>query len=106
MGTRIFRYQAVAAAFRKADKPALMTVYANNDAWDTSNVWFDNARIRLFSKREKLTEMRYIDYGLKELGFLLVVVTNQPDVGRGTPGRETVEPSMNGFCNSFRSIVL
>lgn len=28
---------------------------------------------------------------LKEAGFLLVVVTNQPDVGRGTTPRETVE---------------
>jgi NDP-sugar pyrophosphorylase family protein len=34
-------YQAVAAAFWKAGRPALMTVYANCDAWDTSNVWFD-----------------------------------------------------------------
>src|SRR5271165_5379585 len=44
-------YQAVAAAFHEAGKPALMTVYANSDAWDTSNVWFDNGRIRLYSKR-------------------------------------------------------
>jgi N-acetyl-alpha-D-muramate 1-phosphate uridylyltransferase len=57
-------YQAVAAAFQVAGKPALMTVYANADAWDTSNVWFENSRIRLYSKREKLGEMRYIDYGL------------------------------------------
>jgi D-glycero-D-manno-heptose 1,7-bisphosphate phosphatase len=28
---------------------------------------------------------------LKEAGFLLIVVTNQPDVGRGTQSRETVE---------------
>ena len=28
---------------------------------------------------------------LKESGFLLIVVTNQPDVGRGTQKRETVE---------------
>jgi N-acetyl-alpha-D-muramate 1-phosphate uridylyltransferase len=58
------RYQAVAAAFHEAGKPALMTVYANADAWDTSNVWFDNGRIRLYSKREKRHEMRHIDYGL------------------------------------------
>ena len=57
-------YQAVAAAYNESGKPALMTVFANSDAWDTSNVWFDNARIRLYSKREKLPEMRYIDYGL------------------------------------------
>ena len=28
---------------------------------------------------------------LKESGFLLIVVTNQPDVGRGTQKQETVE---------------
>ena len=57
-------YQAVAAAYDKAGKPALMTVFANFDAWDKSNVWFDNGKIRLYSKRQKLPEMRYIDYGL------------------------------------------
>jgi NDP-sugar pyrophosphorylase family protein len=57
-------YQSIAAAFREADKPALMTVFANFDAWDTSNVWFDGGCIRLYSKKEKLPEMRYIDYGL------------------------------------------
>jgi NDP-sugar pyrophosphorylase family protein len=57
-------YQAVAAAFREANKPALMTVFANADAWDRSNVWFEHGRIRLYSKREKLPEMRHIDYGL------------------------------------------
>ena len=57
-------YQAVAAAFREANKPALMTVFANADAWDRSNVWFEHSRVRLYSKREKLSEMRHIDYGL------------------------------------------
>jgi NDP-sugar pyrophosphorylase family protein len=57
-------YQGVTAAFRQAQKPALMTVFANADAWDTSNVWFDGGSICLYSKREKLPEMRYIDYGL------------------------------------------
>ena len=57
-------YQAVAAAFDAAGKPALMTVFENADAWDKSNVWFDNGKIRLYSKRKTLPEMRYIDYGL------------------------------------------
>jgi NDP-sugar pyrophosphorylase family protein len=57
-------YQVVAATFEKAGKPALMTVFANADAWDASNVWFANGGIRLYSKREKLPEMRHIDYGL------------------------------------------
>jgi N-acetyl-alpha-D-muramate 1-phosphate uridylyltransferase len=57
-------YGAVERAFQEAGKPALMTVYANADAWDTSNVWFEHGRIRLYSKRAKLPEMRFIDYGL------------------------------------------
>jgi NDP-sugar pyrophosphorylase family protein len=57
-------YQAVAAAFHETGKPALMTVFANSDAWDKSNVWFDNGKIRLYCKRQKLPEMHYIDYGL------------------------------------------
>jgi NDP-sugar pyrophosphorylase family protein len=57
-------YQAVATAFDEAGEQALMTVFANFDAWDTSNVWFEKGRIRLYSKRQKLPEMRHIDYGL------------------------------------------
>jgi NDP-sugar pyrophosphorylase family protein len=57
-------YQAVARAFTEAGEPALMTVFENSDAWDTSNVWLEHGRIRLYSKREKLPEMRYIDFGL------------------------------------------
>ena len=35
---------------------------------------------------------------LKEAGFLLVVATNQPDVGRGTLARETVEAIHAKMC--------
>jgi N-acetyl-alpha-D-muramate 1-phosphate uridylyltransferase len=57
-------YQAVAAAFWEARCPALMTVFPNADTWDISNVWFQDGCIRLYSKKEKLTQMRHIDYGL------------------------------------------
>jgi D-glycero-D-manno-heptose 1,7-bisphosphate phosphatase len=50
---------------------------------------------------------------LKEAGFLLIVVTNQPDVGRGTQGREAVEamhtkllgeiPSLDGIEVCFHA---
>jgi hypothetical protein len=43
----------MAAAFADDGKPALMTVFANADVWDTSNVWFEHGRIRLYSKREE-----------------------------------------------------
>jgi D-glycero-D-manno-heptose 1,7-bisphosphate phosphatase len=35
---------------------------------------------------------------LKQAGFLLVVVTNQPDVGRGTQSMETVETMHAAMC--------
>ena len=54
----------VLAHFRASGKPALMTVYRNEGRWDTSNVWFENGVIRLYDKRERIPEMRYIDYGL------------------------------------------
>ena len=57
-------YRAVAKAFQDSGAAALMTVFANSDAWDRSNVWFESGRIRLYSKRERLPEMKHIDYGL------------------------------------------
>jgi NDP-sugar pyrophosphorylase family protein len=56
-------YQAVATQFRKSGKPALMTVFRNDNAWDRSNVWFEEGTIRRYSKTERLPQMRYIDYG-------------------------------------------
>ena len=41
-------------------------------------------------------EVRSVLPRLKEAGYLLIVVTNQPDVARGTQTRETVE-EINGF---------
>ena len=57
-------YREVANAFQRSGAAALMTVFANSDAWDQSNVWFESGRIRLYSKRERLPQMKHIDYGL------------------------------------------
>jgi NDP-sugar pyrophosphorylase family protein len=57
-------YQAVATQFQKSGKPALMTVFRNENAWDRSNVWFEDGTIGRYSKAERLPQMRYIDYGL------------------------------------------
>jgi NDP-sugar pyrophosphorylase family protein len=57
-------YQAVGRAFLASGRPGLMTVFENREAYDTSNVWFEDGRIRLYSKKEKLPQMRHIDYGL------------------------------------------
>jgi NDP-sugar pyrophosphorylase family protein len=65
-------FAAVAAAFRRSGKPALMTVFENGGRWDTSNVIFDpsTALVTLYDKRRTkrpASEYRYIDYGLSAL---------------------------------------
>lgn len=57
-------FAAVARAFATSGKPALMTVFKNDDRWDTSNVIFEGGAIRVYDKKNHLPEMRYIDYGL------------------------------------------
>ena len=61
---------AVQACFEASGAPALMTVYRNDGAYDTSNVVFDGGRVVRYDKREPDPEgagMRYIDYGLSVL---------------------------------------
>ena len=57
-------YRAVGRAFLASGKPGLMTVFENRGAYDASNVWFEDGRIRLYSKKEKPPQMHHIDYGL------------------------------------------
>lgn len=57
-------YAPVVDAFRVSRQPALMTVFRNEGQWDTSNAWFDDGRIRLYDKRERLPRMHHIDWGL------------------------------------------
>ena len=57
-------YLAVANHFLTSKKPALMTVFRNDNAWDRSNVWFEDGTLRQYSKKERLPQMHYIDYGL------------------------------------------
>lgn len=57
-------YQAVATAFTSSGRTGLMTVFHNQDRWDTSNVRFEAGRILVYDKKLRTPEMRYIDYGL------------------------------------------
>lgn len=57
-------YAAVGRTFLTSGQPALMTVYENHGAYDTSNVWFADGRIQLYSKTDRLPQMHHIDYGL------------------------------------------
>lgn len=57
-------YAPIELAFARSGAPALMTVFRNNNAWDTSNVDFDGGRVVRYEKRSPSPELRYIDYGL------------------------------------------
>jgi NDP-sugar pyrophosphorylase family protein len=57
-------YKAVEAAYYSSAKNGLMTVFKNENKWDTSNVIFKNNEIIKYSKKNKANEMNYIDYGL------------------------------------------
>jgi NDP-sugar pyrophosphorylase family protein len=57
-------YRSVGCSFLDSGKLGLMTVFENHGAYDTSNVWFEDGRIRVYSKAEKIPQMRHIDYGL------------------------------------------
>jgi NDP-sugar pyrophosphorylase family protein len=41
-----------------------MTLYRNENRWDTSNVVFHEGRIVQYDKRDQTPEMHHIDYGL------------------------------------------
>src|SRR5262249_16735820 len=73
-------YRAIGDAFHSNAKPALMTVYANEGRWDTSNVWFADGQIKRYDKKNRGTEMRHIDYGLSlfDAGVFQAAPPGQP----------------------------
>jgi NDP-sugar pyrophosphorylase family protein len=57
-------YAPIAEFFHNSGKPGLMTVYRNEGLYDTSNVVFRDGEIVVYDKKNRLPEMRHIDYGL------------------------------------------
>jgi NDP-sugar pyrophosphorylase family protein len=57
-------YQAVEAAFVASQQPALMTVYRNENQYDSSNVEYRDRKIVRYDKERRIPEMHHIDYGL------------------------------------------
>lgn len=50
--------------FLESGMPGMMTVFPNQDRWDTSNVHFSDSQIVRYSKQQRTPHMRHIDYGL------------------------------------------
>lgn len=57
-------YATIEKEFSRCAKLGLMTVFRNNEQWDSSNVEFEDGRILAYSKKNRTSRMRYIDYGL------------------------------------------
>jgi NDP-sugar pyrophosphorylase family protein len=57
-------YSAVEREFFRCRKLGLMTVFRNDGQWDASNVELLDGRILTYSKKNRNSRMRYIDYGL------------------------------------------
>jgi NDP-sugar pyrophosphorylase family protein len=65
-------YQEVERAFLNSPKPALMTVYKNDDQFDRSNIIFSDNTIVLYDKKNLVPDMKYIDYGLSCLNHAII----------------------------------
>ncbi len=57
-------YVAAEKSFNSDKKLALMTVFHNLNAWDSSNVLFENGEIQTYDKVNRTPAMQHIDYGL------------------------------------------
>lgn len=57
-------YKVIADAYQKSSQPALLTIYKNNNQFDTSNIQYENGCIIDYNKTHKTDKMQYIDYGL------------------------------------------
>lgn len=57
-------YTAIQQSYMNAKKIALMTIFHNQDQWDTSNIECVNQQILAYNKDIQTPRMHYIDYGL------------------------------------------
>jgi NDP-sugar pyrophosphorylase family protein len=57
-------YGAAARAWQGSELPAMMTVLRNDGHWDTSNVDYEDGRVRAYNKAAPTPAMQWIDYGL------------------------------------------
>jgi NDP-sugar pyrophosphorylase family protein len=60
-----FDYETVAVHLGRHGRArlGLMTVFRNENRWDTSNVVFQSGRLVRYDKHTRTPDMRYIDYG-------------------------------------------
>jgi len=57
-------FKPIEESYFKSQKPALMTVFLNEDKWDKSNVDYKDHLILEYNKKIPKSSMKFIDYGL------------------------------------------
>jgi len=60
-------FRPIAKTFQRSGKLGLMTVFHNQNRFDTSNVWFGDGEIKIYEKKNRVPQMEHIDYGLSIL---------------------------------------
>jgi NDP-sugar pyrophosphorylase family protein len=91
-------YADVARFWRESGLPAVMSVLRNEGRWDTSNVHFEDGRVRAYDKYAPTPDMHWIDYGLGGLTVdaLAVVDDDESDLA-GLYHRLSVLDRLCGF---------
>jgi D-sedoheptulose 7-phosphate isomerase len=57
-------YLDVGQSFLVSGKQGMMTIFENCNRYDVSNVWFEDGRIRTYDKKNRVPQMKHVDYGL------------------------------------------
>jgi N-acetyl-alpha-D-muramate 1-phosphate uridylyltransferase len=57
-------FAPIQSAYEAAQRPALMTVFRNDNRWDDSNVLFRNGELIEYAKQSPRLGMKHIDFGL------------------------------------------
>jgi NDP-sugar pyrophosphorylase family protein len=65
-------------AFCESGKPALMTVFRNENRWAASNVEYRSGAIACYDKHQPSPAMRHIDYGLEALDAEVIARRDTP----------------------------
>ena len=92
-------YAPVAEFFHRSGKPGLMTLFRNEGKFDSSNVVFADGEIKVYDKKNKLPEMRHIDYGLSlfKAGVFDAYGVDQPFDLAEVMGKLVREKQLAGF---------
>ena len=60
-------YKEIKKKIDGSGKKGILTIFKNDNEWDSSNIYYDNDRIIAYNKINKMPTMHHIDYGVSLL---------------------------------------